>query len=79
MRRESADFPGASCDGAKDTKDGCRWWFVYVVVRGQLGRGSGRLRRGMGNQAMIVGNQAMIEIKEKSPPKDLSVKNILNV
>jgi hypothetical protein len=28
MRREAADFPGASCDKGKDGKDGCRWWYV---------------------------------------------------
>ncbi len=28
MRREAADFPGASSDKTKDGKDGCRWWYV---------------------------------------------------
>jgi hypothetical protein len=28
MRRESADFPGASCDESENSGDGCRWWYV---------------------------------------------------
>ena len=28
MRRESADFPGASCDRSANSGDGCRWWYV---------------------------------------------------
>jgi hypothetical protein len=26
MRRESSDFPGASCDKSQNSGDGCRWW-----------------------------------------------------
>jgi hypothetical protein len=26
MQRESADFPGASCDKSQNSGDGCRWW-----------------------------------------------------
>jgi hypothetical protein len=28
MRREAADFSGASCHKTKVGKDGCRWWYV---------------------------------------------------
>ena len=28
MRRESADFPGASCDKSAGSGAGCRWWYV---------------------------------------------------
>jgi hypothetical protein len=28
MRRESADFPGASCYRSANSGDGCRWWYV---------------------------------------------------
>ena len=28
MRRESSDFPGASCDKSQNSGDGCRWWYV---------------------------------------------------
>ena len=28
MRRESADFPGASCYRSANRGDGCRWWYV---------------------------------------------------
>jgi hypothetical protein len=29
MLSKSADFPGASCYETKDSKDGCRWWYMY--------------------------------------------------
>jgi hypothetical protein len=28
VRRDVANFPGASCDKTKGGKDGCRWWYV---------------------------------------------------
>ncbi len=32
MRRESADFPGASCDKTKDGKDRRRCWYVNSLA-----------------------------------------------
>ena len=28
MRKETCDFPGASCDSKKDACDGNRWWYI---------------------------------------------------
>jgi hypothetical protein len=28
MRKETKDFPGASCDSKKDAGDGNRWWYI---------------------------------------------------
>ena len=28
MRKETRDFPGASCDSKKDAGDGNPWWYI---------------------------------------------------
>ncbi len=28
MRKETKDFPGASCDSKKNAGDGNRWWYM---------------------------------------------------
>ena len=28
MRKETKDFPGASCDSKKGAGDGNRWWYI---------------------------------------------------
>jgi hypothetical protein len=28
MRKETIDFPGASCDSKMDAGDGNRWWYI---------------------------------------------------